>query len=95
MQSEAPRSPAQLLAGLWVALGPGDVLAEAAGEDPPPGLKQQLYLPIVLLFEGQMKHMWWGQVPEGSQERCSPSVLGHQDLCSPAPGWWWVGAPGA
>lgn len=32
---EAPRSPARLLVGLRVGLGPGDAPAEAAGEDPP------------------------------------------------------------
>lgn len=50
-QSEVSHSLAQLLAGLWVALGLGDALAEAAGEDPPPGLKLQHSLPIVFLFE--------------------------------------------
>lgn len=32
---------------------------------------------------------------EGSQERRSFSALGHQELCSTATGWWWLGAPRA
>lgn len=94
---EAPRSPARLPVGLRVGLGPGDAPAEAAGEDPPNlGSNNGVTHPqVFLLFERQRKQMWWGKVSEGSRERCSPSALGHQGLCSPAPGWRRVRAPRA